>query len=204
MRGRCCPNLWPSPNRQMASERGSDLRQSTVRNLVSFGDRFERTNELRLIEAGIVKNRFDDRRLLPSCKQNVDLATDRSCHQPRSMKVKRLLQGPRAAGICEESDCANDCRKPSTLLRRSVPDANQLTRHHPRQDGIAAALNQPRLITGRRGRFCRALDHRPHLSSRNSVVRLHKSQQTGPQKHPIMQRYCEISRLARRVADQIS
>jgi hypothetical protein len=27
-------------------------------------------------------------------------------------------------------------------------------------------------------------------------VRLHKSQQTGPQKHPIMQRYCEISRLA--------
>jgi hypothetical protein len=33
------------------------------------------------------------------------------------------------------------------------------------------------------------------VSSRNSVVRLQKSQQTGPQKHPIMQKYCEISRL---------
>jgi hypothetical protein len=68
-----------------------------VRTFVSFGDRFEQPHELELIEAGIVKNRFDDRRLFPSSKQNVDSARDRS---------------PLAAGFCKESHCANDCWKP--------------------------------------------------------------------------------------------
>src|SRR5271169_665116 len=70
-------------------------------------------------------------------------------------------------------------------------------------DTRAAATRNPRGITpeAHRDHFfaAPAAQKNPtasRVSSRNSVVRLHKSQQTGPQKHRIMQRYCEISRLA--------
>src|SRR5271169_3982122 len=69
-------------------------------------------------------------------------------------------------------------------------------------DTRAAATRNPRGITpeAHRDHFfaAPAAQKNPtasRVSSRNRVVRLHKSQQTGPQKHRIMQRYCEISRL---------
>jgi len=109
-------------------------------------DGLEQPDELGLREGRIVKDRFDDRRLLASHKQNLGLAKDRS---------------PTTAWLREEPDCADDGWQPYALVRTSLPPANQQARHQPRQDRIQATFNQEWLAADRRWRFCSALDHRP-------------------------------------------
>jgi hypothetical protein len=57
---------------------GGNFPYARTRNLMSFDDRLEQPDELGRPKVSIVKNRFDDRRLLSSCKQNLGLAKDRS------------------------------------------------------------------------------------------------------------------------------
>jgi hypothetical protein len=96
--------------------------------------------------------------------------------------------------LCQEADPLLQHKKDSAAKswcarRRQRARLARLTR--------AAATRNPRGITpeAHRDHFfaAPAAQKNPtasRVSSRNSVVRLHKSQQTGPQKHPIMRRYC--------------
>ena len=83
----------------MWHDKSSNFRDALPRNLTSFDDRLEQPDELGLPEVRVVKDRFDDRRLLRSCKQNLGFAMDRSLA---------------AAGLPEKPDCADDDWQPYT------------------------------------------------------------------------------------------
>src|SRR2546423_1206914 len=121
------------------------LRGELQENGLSFDDRLEQPDKLRFAEARVVKDCFDDRRFLPSRKQNLGPAKDRS---------------PTTAGLREEPDCADDGWQLS-LIRLSRPPANRRARQSPRPHRFDSVFNQKWLIGTRKGKLYGALRDGP-------------------------------------------
>src|SRR5271165_3500720 len=127
----------------MGREVGGDFRYATPRELIPFCEVLKQLDKLQLMSACVHENRFDDRGLVPSRKQNLGAAGDRRALPSR---------------FRQETNRLDDRRASPALAGDAAPSMDRQMRHDACGEGIGAAFDQERLISDRRGESCDMLE----------------------------------------------
>ena len=122
----------------MRGHKARNFRNALAIDVSSLNDRFQQSYEFRLNVAYLVENGFDERCLLPSCKENL-------------RPPKNRLSSP--AGLSQKPDRLDHTSMPSTLCGPSLAVANYYSCHTARNSRIYTVLDQPWLVSTRRREF---------------------------------------------------